>query len=80
MSKEGWIGESERHELILPLNKYEFPIYPFSERTLKIKPKEKIDPGKYEAIVNMEFGPQKIERVFTFSVGPDGKASEARIK
>lgn len=78
--KDGWSGESDRHELSLPLNKYEFPVYPFSERTWKIKSEEKIDPGKYEARVNMEFGPQNMERVFTFSVSLDGKASEARIK
>jgi len=76
--KEDWFWKRAEEELVLPLNKYEFPIYPFSERTLKIKSKEKLLPGKYKAIMNMEFGPMVIQKEFSFTVHGDGKASEAK--
>ena len=73
-------GEGAAKEIRIPLNEYDFPVYPFSSRELKAKSDRKLEPGDYEAAINMQFGEQVVQKVFTFNVDKDGKASAARLK
>jgi hypothetical protein len=49
----------KKTKIVLPLNEYNYPVLPFSDRTLEIKSDERLRKGEYMAEIEMGYGDKK---------------------